>query len=161
MGDWEKPDHDQDNFIQQGDFYWREEEPNLLPALATRIEAIKELNQKHPEKKERLDELVRNLLDTIRFLFKSRHYKEEQEVRVVQFHGYEENNTRTLNSRIKVDVEQIPPRFYLEAPENFCFHEVLLGPRTQGSREWISWIKEQNMNVQVRQSKIKYGNPYF
>ena len=111
------------------------------------------------ETKGRLKKLVRELLDSIRFLFKASHYKEEREVRVLQFR-YSEENTERSSDEIKIDIETIPPRFYLETPEGFRCSEVILGPRSQHFQEWKQWIEEQSSPVNVERSKIKYGNPY-
>ena len=135
-----------------------------LKNLAKQIKRINSFNNKkqHEKKKKQLDELARNFLDTIRFLFKSDHYKAEKEVRIVEFHAYKENETQSLDNNIKVDVKQIPPRLYVKAPEDFCFSEVILGPRVRSSREWEQWIeyKQKSPKVKVQQSKIKYGSPY-
>ena len=158
--EWERQDRGQENFQQQGNFQWREEEATFLPELAEQIKVIKKFNQRHPDKEEekQLDELACNLLDTIRFLFKSSDYQEEQEVRVVQFYGYNENELQTSKTKIKVDAEQIPPQFYLEAPESFRFSEVILGPQARGTLEWKRWIQHEQHHpeVEVRQSGIKY-----
>ena len=133
-----------------------------LKKLAKQINLIKDFNKRHKTNEEQLDELARNFLDTIRFLFKSDHYKAEKEVRIVEFHAYKENETQSLDNNIKVDLKQIPPRFYVEAPEDFCFSEVILGPRVRSGREWEQWIeyKQKGPKVKVQQSKIKYGSPY-
>ena len=135
-----------------------------LENLAKQIKRINSFNNKkqHKKKKKQLDELARNFLDTIRFLFKSDHYKTEKEVRIVEFHAYKENKNQSLDNNIKVDVKQIPPRFYVEAPENFYFSKVILGPRVRNSRDWKQWIEyeKKNPKVKVHQSNIKYGSPY-
>ena len=135
-----------------------------LENLAKQIKRINSFNNKkqHEKKKEQLDELARNFLDTIRFLFKSDHYKAEKEVRIVEFHAYKEDEAQSSDNNIKVDVKQIPPRFYVEAPEDFCFSEVILGPRVRSSRDWKQWIeyKQKGPKVKAQQSKIKYGSPY-
>ena len=114
-----------------------------------------ELSEAKPEFKE----LVRELLDSIRFLFKESHYSEEKEVRVIDIRYYKEDTTQGSDG-VKIDVEQIPPRFYLETPESFRFDEVLLGPRARNIQEWEQWIKEQDADVKVEKSKIKYGNTH-
>ena len=135
-----------------------------LKKLAKKIRKINCFNNKkqHKKKKKQLDELARDFLDTIRFLFKSDHYKAEKEVRIVEFHAYKENKTQPLDNNIKVDVKQIPPRFYVEAPENFYFSKVILGPRVRNSRDWKQWIEyeKKDPKVKVHQSNIKYGSPY-
>ena len=133
-----------------------------LKNLAEQINLIKDFNKRHKTNEEQLDELARDFLDTIRFLFKSDHYKAEKEVRIIKFHAYKENKAQSLDNSIKVDVKQIPARFYVEAREDFCFSEVILGPKVRGSREWKQWIEyeQKDPKVKVQQSKIKYGSPY-
>ena len=131
-----------------------------LNKLAESLKQIKKHidEEKDDNSKKKLRELVRDLLDTIRFLFKARHYREEKEVRVVQVR-YDEENTTQDEDGIQVDTEQIPPRFYLETDENFRFSEVILGPQTRGVPEWKRWLKERD--IKVDQSEIQYGKPYL
>ena len=134
----------------------------LSKELKKLAESLKQI-KKHTEEekgnvtKEKLRELVRDLLDTIRFLFKARHYREEKEVRVVQVR-YDEENTTQDEDGIHVDTKQIPPRFYLETQENFRFSEVILGPQTRGVPEWKRWLKKRD--IKVDQSEIHYGKSY-
>ena len=130
---------------------------NALKKLATSLKAINTFCEKleNAEQKKRLAKLVRELLDDIRFLFKANHYREEREVRVVQVRSYKENMMQEQDG-IQVDTGQIPPRFYLETHKNFCFSEVILGPKARGAQEWQRWLKEQGHN-KVEPSEIKYG----
>lgn len=116
--------------------------------------------EKDNENNERLRKLVRDLLDTIRFLFKSRHYREEAEVRVVQIRYCDEENTTQEPDDIRVDTEQIPPRFYLETHDDFRLGEVILGPQARSVLEWNRWLKEQNETLSVKKSEINYGERY-
>ena len=106
----------------------------------------------------KLKRLARELLDNIRFLFKASHYKEEQEVRVIQFCYYDENMSQEPDG-IKIDTEQISPRFYLDAHDSFRFDEVILGPEAHGVREWTQWLKKRG--IKAKKSEIKYGNQSF
>ena len=132
-----------------------------LKILRDQLEIIRGFIEKvqGEETKSALQRLARELLDSIRFLFKDNHYSEEKEVRVIQLHYGEKNESS--ESKIKVDVENIPPRFYVEAPENFRFSEVILGPRTERYQEWEQWLKteakKQEKNINIKRSKIKYG----
>ena len=132
-----------------------------LKKLAESLERIKShLSEKDEGIKDKLKQLVRDLLDTIRFLFKARHYREEKEVRVVEFRYYDEENTTQDEDGIQVDTEQIPPRFYLETHENFRFCEVILGRQARGFLEWKRWLNEQDNTLSVKRSEIKYRTPY-
>ena len=104
-----------------------------LKKLAESLKQIQNyISEKDDHIKDKLKQLVRDLLDPIRFLFKARHYREEGEVRVVQVRYYDEENTSQDDGSIQVDTEQIPPRFYLETHENFRFSEVILGRQARG-----------------------------
>lgn len=132
-----------------------------LKKLAESLERIKShLSEKDEDIKDKLKQLVRDLLDTIRFLFKARHYREEKEVRVVQVR-YDEEDTMQDEDGIQVDTEQIPPRFYLETHENFRFSEVILGPQARGKAEWKRWLKKRDEKLMVYKSEIPYGKPYL
>ncbi len=152
-------------FLALYKIYYRDQDnnndlKNKLKEVASQLKNIHEIINKEEEKtKNTLKRLVCELLDSIRFLFKERHYREENEVRVIQLRYGEEN--KSAESVIKVDMDTIPPRFYCEAPDNFRFNEVILGPRAAHFQEWKQWLteqnKEQNRNIRIERSQIKYG----
>jgi len=128
-----------------------------LKELAESLKQVKDYASKESDDREKqLKRLARELLDNIRFLFKASHYKEESEVRVIQFCYYNENMSQEPDG-INIDTEEIPPRFYLDAHENFSFDEVILGPKARGVREWTQWLKERD--IKAEQSETKYGKP--
>ena len=131
----------------------------LSKELSQLSESLKQIEahilQKANDKEEQLRSFVCELLDSIRFLFKKDHYKEEQEVRVIEARRAEDEKT-WKSDRVKVDTERIPPRFYLEAG-NLRFSEVILGPKARGIREWTRWLKEQDEELTVKKSGIEYG----
>ena len=126
-----------------------------LDELAESLKQVeRHVSEREDDIKNRLKRLARELLDNIRFLFKASHYKEEKEVRVVQLYYYDENMLQEQDE-IKVDTEQIPPRFYLDAHDSFRFDEVILGPEAHGVREWTQWLKKRG--IKAKKSEIKYG----
>ena len=131
----------------------------LSKELSELSESLKQIEahvlQRANDKEEQLRSLVCELLDSIRFLFKKDHYKEEQEVRIIEARRAEDDETWKSNG-VKVDTERIPPRFYLEAG-NLHFSEVILGPQARGIREWTRWLKEQDEELTVKKSGIEYG----
>ena len=130
-----------------------------LNEVAESLEQIKSyISEKDDCIKDKLKQLVRDLLDAIRFLFKSHHYREEGEVRVVQVRYYDKTKMTQDSNNIKVDKAQTPPRFYLETHDNFRFSEVILGPQARGLDELICRLKERG--IKAKQSDIPYGKPY-
>ncbi len=121
-----------------------------LNELALPLKAIDKFIKSHRTHKEKLAQLVRELLDSIRFLFKADHYREEHEVRVVQM-SYDTDGKKLLGC--KVAKEQLPPRFYRDMPKNFRFSEVILGPKTANEFEWQHWLGD---SITVRKSKITF-----
>ena len=139
--------------------YIEGESKELTEELGDLAKCLKQIEdevlRKADDKKEPLRTLVCQMLDSIRFLFKKSHYQAEKEVRIIQVHYFRENEESSTD-KIKVDTEQIPPRFYLEASESLRFSEVILGPQARGVPEWQRWLKEQGHD-NVEQSQIKYG----
>ena len=145
--------------------HYREKRDNELKEelkkLGEQLETMKKFIEgvRAEETKDALRRLVCELLDSIRFLFKESHYREEKEVRVIQLRYGEKDESS--ESKIEVDVENIPPRFYTKAPENFKFSEVILGPRTERYQEWEQWLKaeakKQDRSIEITRSEIKYG----
>ena len=126
-----------------------------LRELASSLKAIEKLLQRHKKHKKRLIKLVRELLDGIRFLFKADHYREEQEVRVIQM-SYDTGGEKP--PEYKVATEYLPPRFYLNIPGNVRFSEVILGPKTHDVSQWKRYLGScQGKKVHVRKSEIKFG----
>lgn len=163
-GDLKNPKENQHSKPALYEILYMDEETKkeLSKELNELVEALKDVklyvSKKRGNKKNRLKQLSRELLDNIRFLFKASHYKEEQEVRVIQFCYYDENMSQEPDG-IKVDTEQIPPCFYLDAHDSFRFEEVILGPEAHGVREWTQWLKEHD--IEAKRSEIKYGKQSF
>ncbi len=126
---------------------------------AEKIKSVWQQMEERKKTEDALRRLVCELLDSIRFLFKESHYREENEVRVIQWNYGEKDESS--ESKVEVDAESIPPRLYVEAPENFQFSEVILGPKTERYQEWEQWLKEQakkqDRSIEIKRSGIKYG----
>ena len=126
--------------------------PGKLNKLASSLEEVRSFCEGCKDsQKDALAKLAPELLDDIRFLFKADHYKEEYEVRVIQMAYYE-----TQPTGIQIDMDQFPPRLYLETPKECRFHEVILGPQARGVSEWQRWLQVCGVE-DVKQSVIKYG----
>ena len=137
-----------------------EELSKELSQLSESLEQIEaHVLRKANGKGEQLRSIACELLDSIRFLFKKDHYKEEQEVRIIEARRAGDEETWESDG-VKVDAERIPPRFYLEAG-NLRFSEVILGPKTRGILEWTRWLKEQDEELTVKKSGIEYGERHL
>ncbi len=105
-----------------------------------------------------LDEkkLARSMLDEIRFLFKEDHYREEEELRIVKIQNFNDE----LPEDVKVDIDRFPPRFYMEVSDQLQLKKVILGPQVKAFAGWKEWIKTENSDLKVKQSKIPYTSDY-
>ena len=129
-----------------------------LQELGKQLEIIKQFIEEKVSKKETkntLRRLARELLDSIRFLFKERYYRDEKERRVILWRYGERD--KSSESKIKRDTDNIPPRFYTKAPENFRFSRVILGPNAKHAQQWQRWFKAQAEDIEINQSDIPYG----
>ena len=114
-----------------------------LKKLKTKIK-----KEKCKKSKQEIKSLACALIDSIRYLFKSKHYEHEHEVRVVEFRAEE---------AIKEEDTGInAPKFYIESYKNFCFSEVILGPKTLNAVALGVWVSKNRPEVKVRQSAVPY-----
>ena len=114
----------------------------------------KKVPEEEKEIKNTLQRLVCELLDSIRFLFKGRYYRDEKERRVILLH-YDERD-KSSESQIKPDTENIPTRCYAKAPKSFRFSRVRLGPCAEDFQQWEQWFKAQDKDIKIDQSEIPY-----
>ncbi len=144
------------------EYVWAERIKNALKKFVYKNKLnddVKNQLKKENKTEDALRRLVCELLDGIRFLFKEKRYSEEKELRAIQLR-YGKKNEFSV-SKIKVDMDNDMSCFYIEAPENFQFNEVILGPRAERYQEWEQWLKakakEQDKSIDIKQSEIEYG----
>ncbi|MDA8030465.1 MAG: DUF2971 domain-containing protein [Alphaproteobacteria bacterium] len=126
-----------------------------LKNLAQKLSYISTHKWSHHQKKN-VYRMTRELLDDIRFLFKANHYREERELRIVQSHYPDESGQPTADGAVEIDIDSVPPRFFVEV-KNLPLEAVVLGPAARGFREWKQWIENKNSKIEVRKSGIRYG----
>ena len=107
------------------------------------------------QEEENTHDLVCEILDEIRFLFKADHYKEEKEARVIVVRPQGRMDQKS-SDKIKIDTDIIPPRFYIEPFEGTLLERVILGPQVKRFAEWTEIFKRSKLlkNVEVKKSKI-------
>ena len=107
------------------------------------------------QKEENTHDIVCEILDEIRFLFKADHYKEEKEARIIVVRHQGQMDQKS-SDKIKIDTDIIPPRFYVEPFEGTLLERVILGPQVKRFAEWAEIFKrsKQLKEVEVKKSKI-------
>lgn len=135
--------------VYRGDIEKEKLQPHI-DGLKEALNGLKEIKKAHG--------LVQELLDEIRFLFKSHDYKEEKEARVVIILPYRGEN---IKDYVKIDCDEFPPRFYIEPFKGEILEKIILGPQVRkGVSEWEAIVKRSEFLKDVKwegKSKIKYG----
>ncbi|AEF96924.1 tetratricopeptide repeat protein [Methanotorris igneus] len=82
--------------------------------------------------------LIKSLLDEIRYLVKSKYYKEEKECRVVKVY-----NLKFHKDKIKLDTNHTPPRLYVEIEKDLreYIKEIILGPKVENKEHWKLYLE--------------------
>ena len=101
------------------------------------------------EKKNKACDVLRTILDQVRFLFKSSDYQHEQELRVIRFQ----------KDNIQVDDApyNVVPKLYIDLDKNLPYNdmEVILGPKVYKPVEVAGYLYHVGVK-DVSVSKIKY-----
>ncbi|ADC69419.1 TPR repeat-containing protein [Methanocaldococcus sp. FS406-22] len=100
---------------------------------------------------ETIRNLLKSLLDDLRYLVKSKHYKEEKEYRIIKTY-----NINYKRDKIKIDYTKTPPRLYIEIEKDFIEYidEIILGPRMENKEAWKTYLSYHK--IKVRESNCKF-----
>jgi hypothetical protein len=132
-----------------------EDTVNLLNGIKEPLEGIKtimnSLSEDDSDYKKSIKIAVRAVIDEVRYLFKSKHYAEEGEYRVVITL---ENN----DDRILVDTSGDEPKFYIDTPKKFKDHikEIIIGPAINHKNEWKKYFKSKGIE-EIKLSDCKFN----
>jgi len=130
---------------------WQEDigEKNILHFVKGIYENIKgievEKEKLEQEQKENINKIIVDLLDQIRFLFKSIDYEHEKELRVIKF-----------SKEPLVDYNGIIPKLYLDMDKDIEIKEVVLGPKSGKNKDIVQYLYHTDKVKKVSKSRIKY-----
>lgn len=112
-------------------------------------EIVSELeNLKSDLQDNEIKEIVINILDQVRFLFKSKDYEHEQEVRLIKF---------TNDVKYTGDAEGYRvPHVYIDMERELEIEEVVLGPKVSEPIEIANYLYYTGKVDKVTKSHIKY-----
>lgn len=97
-----------------------------------------------------LKEIIQNILDQIRFLFKDKNYEHEKELRLIKFEN---------NGKVKYTGDNegfIVPHVYIDMDRKLEVEEVILGPKVKNPMEIATYLYYTGNVEKVSKSKIKY-----
>lgn len=98
-----------------------------------------------------IKEIIQNILDQVRYLFKDDNYSHEQELRVIKF---EDNKEKT---EYTTDAEGfVVPHVYVNIDKDLDVEEVVLGPKVNNTIEIANYLYYTEQVDKVSKSRIKY-----
>lgn len=124
-----------------------DEEENINDDIRNIQERILYLKDYELEESEK--NVVKNILDQVRFLFKSTDYKHEKEARIIKF---DVNNVKITDIS---DGHRVP-HLYINVEKDLDISEVILGPKVTQPEEIATYIKYTGKVRKVTKSKINY-----
>ena len=77
-----------------------------------------EANKEEKKEKEKIDKIIINILDQVRFLFKSKDYEHENEMRLIKF-----------SEEAECDADGEIPYVFIRVKKDIRCKEVVLGPK--------------------------------
>lgn len=99
-------------------------------------------------KKKKIDNLLNELLDSVRYLFKDPSYQAEEEIRIVKI---------DYDNKRKIDTSgEGLPRLFVEIEIPLVFKKIILGPKTTDIKQKATYLKCCKNVKNVCKSKIKY-----
>ena len=113
------------------------------------IDLINYIN-KNEERSTIIKNIIINILDQVRFLFKDKNYEHEKEVRIVKF----ESNGRVHFTEDSEDL--VIPHVYINFKRDLIADEVILGPKVTNSVEIANYLFYTKKVNKVTKSHIKY-----
>jgi tetratricopeptide (TPR) repeat protein len=98
------------------------------------------------DEKEFIKTIINLLLDEIRYLVKSKHYKEEKECRIIK-----DYNLEIHNQNIKLDKNHTPPKLYIDIEKDLTnyINKVVLGSRLDNPESWETYLNYHLYNKDV------------
>lgn len=115
----------------------------------TIIDDIKSLGE---ELSKKIFDLIRSILDQIRFLFKDSSYSHEKEVRIIKFASKDSKDIKLTEANEGFRV----PRLFIELDRPLKYKEIILGPKVNNITEIATYLHYTGKVNEVKKSKIKY-----
>ena len=127
----------------------KEEDIRLIKNISIKLNKLHEKIKDTKENKV-IKEIIHNMLDQVRFLFKDKNYEHEKELRVVKFatNGQIEWTSNAEGHRV--------PHAYINLERKINCKEVILGPKVHNGVEIANFLYYTNQVDEVTKSQIKY-----
>lgn len=119
------------------------------------VKSIKEITDLYEENdlenNPDIRQIIIDILDQVRFLFKDKTYEYEKEIRIVSFETIDSN-------KVKFDKNRSDgiPHAYIELTESPIFKEVILGPKVDNTCEISSYLSLASEEIKISKSNIAY-----
>lgn len=145
-----------DNNTYELDEEKEEEKINLIKDIIDCIVKIKSFDNKDDSSENKdnflvIKEIIQNILDQVRYLFKDDNYSHEQELRVIKF----EDDRKIIE--YTTDAEGfVVPHVYVNIDKDLAVEEVVLGPKVNNTIEISNYLYYTEEVDKVSKSRIKY-----
>lgn len=117
-------------------------------ALSVIYQNWKVPDDKKEEEKDKIESIVTNILDQVRFFFKSSDYAHEKELRVVKLY--------TGDTKLNDSPDFPVPKLYIDMELDLHYKEVILEPKVEKLREIAIYLGYTGNVDKITKSKIKY-----
>ncbi|MDO4775798.1 MAG: DUF2971 domain-containing protein, partial [Aerococcaceae bacterium] len=94
---------------------------------------------------------INNIINEIRYLFKSVSYRHEREIRLMKYLPNELNDKVKLENREGSDI-----RLYFEYSQPILIRKIIFGPKAERTEVLKPYIKYCDPNIEIKHSTIKY-----
>ena len=132
--------------------YVKEGQDNIYKEYIEQIKQVLgkvyKLWKENVKERDKIKSIVVNILDQVRFLFKSSDYAHEKELRVIKLYAGE--------PKLKDADDLIVPKLYIDMELDLDYQEVILGPKVENPREIAAYLGYTKKVGKVSKSKIKY-----
>ncbi|MGL5646671.1 MAG: tetratricopeptide repeat protein [Clostridium sp.] len=98
-------------------------------------------------------ELISEIIDNIRFLFKDSAYSYEEEIRLIKFKNIENDKDVQVTGNAEGFVV---PHLYVNFKKDIVLNEVVLGPKVENEKGIANYIRYTGKVEKVTKSKIRY-----
>lgn len=115
------------------------------------IDLIASYCEKHPDMEEKILEHLTKSIDQIRFLFKSKDYEYEQELRLIRYEPIDSSAIRLNGASAPV------PTLYVEREDKrLTYSRVILGSKVETLYRIAPYLKYVDAGIKVERSSVKF-----
>ncbi|MBB6067920.1 tetratricopeptide repeat protein [Methanococcus maripaludis] len=124
----------------------------LLNNIKEDLQTLHSLKNENEEEYGAVKTLLKSIIDEVRYLIKSKDYREENEYRTIISYDLKKEK-----EKIKLDKRTMPPKLYVEIDKDLkkYIEKVKIGPRVENPEYWQVYLKYHGIDSEVSTCKFK------